>query len=291
LSFQLSALAQDVPDGVPSKAEPATVIAVMNGGTISVTLADGSQRNVGLIGVSAPTVPTATDPGQCYGEEARVYLERLVPPGSAVYLERDPDVRERDETLLRFVWAVPSDGGKALLVNTKMVRDGYADIGQSGDRSKYAERLKDAEDSAKKARKGAWGECGQIHKENPLTEEQVKAQYQPPADIRDLFVRTATMVGQKIVISGSVSTIFVGGNGYGYTVGDQDPVFVETVIQVVVSGTNERVIVGFNGDTAGIYEGSWVTIWGEVVGTDTFTNAFGGSVSQPLIIAAYVQLG
>jgi endonuclease YncB( thermonuclease family) len=286
--------AQDAPAGVPKGAEAATVSAVANGGTISVVLSDGSSRNVGLIGVSAPEVPTATAPGQCYGAEARSYLESLAVPGSVVYLEKDSKIQEKDETLLRFVWIVPADGGKAFLVNTKMVRDGYADVGQGGGDSKYAARLDEAEQKAKDGDKGAWGACGQIHKANELTEEQIKAQYQAPADMRDLFVRTGTLMGQKILVSGTVRTIKVAGPGRGFSLGDQVPVVTGTMMQIEIplpTGGSEWAVVGFDGDTAGIYEGSWVTVWGTVVGTDTFTNAMGGQISQPLILADYVQLG
>jgi micrococcal nuclease len=294
LSSHVAIMAQDAPEGAPNSAEPATVVAVLNGGTIAVALGDGSQRNVGLIGVSAPTVPTATDPGQCYGEEARLHLEGLAVPGTTVWLEQDPDIRERDETLLRYIWAVRAEGEKAILINTKMVRDGYADVGQQGDKGKYAGRLEDAEKSARDDRKGAWRACGQLHKENPLTEEQVKAQYQPPADMRDLFVRTGTMVGNKVVVSGTVQTLQIAGEGRGYAVGDQDPVFVETYMQIEIplpTGGSEWAVIGFNGDSADIYEGTWVTVWGTVMGTDSGINRLGGVIVQPFILAEFMQAG
>ena len=212
--------AEETPAGIPKGAEAATVSAVANGGTISVVLSDGSSRNVGLIGVSAPEVPTATTPGQCYGAESRSYLESLAVPGSVVYLEKDSKIQEKDETLLRFVWIVPADGGKAFLVNTKMVRDGYADVGQGGSDSKYADRLSDAESKAKDGDRGAWGICGQMHKENPQSPEQVKAQYEP-VDIRDVSVRPGTYLDKKIMFSGSVLSINVARPGYGYEMEDR----------------------------------------------------------------------
>jgi endonuclease YncB( thermonuclease family) len=288
-----SAAAQDVPEGVPQGSEAVTVSAALNGGTLAVVLADGTARNVGLIGVSAPTVPTATEPGQCYGEEARLYLESLAVPGTTVYLEADPKVKETDETLLRHVWIVPADGGKALLVNTKMVRDGYADVGQGGDKSKYAERLKDAADTAKDKQSGAYAVCGEIHKPNPQTPEQIKAQYEQ-VDIRDVAIRPSNYFDRKITFAGTVLTIQVAPPGRGYEVGDSDPGFFGTYMQVTVTaidGTTQVIVVGYNGDTSGMFEGTYVVVYGTVFDTHSGTNAFGGLITQPAVNAEIVELG
>jgi endonuclease YncB( thermonuclease family) len=287
------ASAQDVPDGVPQGSEAVTVSGALNGGTLAVVLADGTARNVGLIGVSAPTVPTATEPGQCYGEEARLYLESLAIPGTTVYLEADPKVKETDETLLRHVWVVPADGGKAFLVNTKMVRDGYADVGQGGNKSKYAARLKDAADKAKDKESGAYAVCGEIHKPNPQTPEQIKAQYES-VDLRDVSIRPSNYFGRKITFYGSVLSIQVAPPGRGFNVGDTDPEFFSTFMQVqgvAIDGSIQTIVVGYNGDTSGIFEGSYVSVYGTVYDTDSGTNLFGGTVTQPAVNAEIVELG
>lgn len=288
-----SVAAQAAPDGVPKSAETATVSSVPNGGTLVVITADGAQRNVGLIGVSAPTVPTATDPGQCYGEEARLYLESLAIPGTVVYLEADGKVKESDETLLRHVWIVPADGGKPFLANTKMVRDGYADVGQGGNKSKYAKRLSQGAAGAKEAGKGAWGACGQIHKPNPLTEEMRLAQYQA-ADIRDVDIRPGDLLGQKVTFSGSVLSIHVASPGRVLVLGDSNPQDYKALIQVTVTavdGSRVTVCVGYDGDTSGIYEDTWITVYGTVVDVLSFTNGFGGDVTQTLIAGDQVNIG
>lgn len=285
--------AQDIPEGVPQSGEAAIVSSVPNGGTIVVVLADGSTRNVGLIGVSAPTVPTATDPGQCYGEEARLYLESLAVPGNTVYLEVDSKVKEADETLLRHVWAVPADGGKAFLANTKMIRDGYADVGQFGSRSKYADRFADGAAKAEEGKRGAWGVCGEVHKPNPQSPEQVKAQYEP-VDIRDVAVRPASYFDRKITFAGTVLTIQVAPPGRGYEIGDSDPGFFSAYMQITVyaiDGSIQTIVVGYNGDTAGIFEDIYVTVYGTVFDTHSGTNLFGGGITQPAVDAAIVEIG
>lgn len=291
-SFSTSVDAQDLPDGIPQGSEAAVVSSVPNGGTLAVVLTDGTARNVGLIGVSAPTVPTSTDPGQCYGEEARLYLESLAIPGTTVYLEADSKVKETDETLLRHVWIVPADGGKALLANTKMIRDGYADVGQGGSNSKYASRLKDAASKAEEGERGAWAVCGEIHKPNPKTPEMIKAQYEP-VDLRDVSIRPSNYFGKKITFYGSVLTIQVAPPGRGYNIGDTDPEFFSTFMQVqgvAIDGSIQTIVVGYNGDTSGIFEDSYVTVYGTVFDTDSGTNLFGGVVTQPAVDAEIVEL-
>lgn len=290
----LAASAQDIPDGVPSGSEAVTVASVPNGGTLFITREDGSQRAVGLIGVSAPLFPTDQEAGQCFGAEAQAWLERLAPVGSTVFLETDEGVRERDETLLRFVWSVPEGADKPVLINLKMLRDGRADLGQSGDTSKYADELADAQERAEDDGKGAWGACGEMHKNNPPTVAQIKAGYGQPADLRDLFIRPGSLLGQKIVLSGTVRTIVVAQPGYGYGIGDLEPIFVQSVLQIDVplaTGGSEYVVIGYDGDPQGIYEETWVTVWGMIMGTHTITNAFGGQVTQPFVVAEIIEAG
>jgi len=55
-------------------------------------------------------------------------------------------------------------------------------------------------------------------------------------------------------------------------------------------GASEPVYVGYDGDTAGIFEGTYVTVYGEVLGVQTGTNALGGTISQPLVKAAIVDI-
>jgi hypothetical protein len=179
-----------------------------------------------------------------------------------------------------------------VLVNLKMLRDGRADLGQSGERSKYADDLKAAQERAEDENKGAWGKCGEMHKDNPPTLAQIKAQYGQPADLRDLFTRPGSLIDQKIVLSGTVRTILVAPAGRGYEIGDSEFTFVQSVLQIDVplpTGGSEYVVIGYDGDPQGIYEGSWVTVWGSVQGTHTITNAFGGRVTQPFVVAEIIE--
>lgn len=59
-------------------------------------------------------------------------------------------------------------------------------------------------------------------------------------------------------------------------------------MQIFVAGY-EAVGVVYEGDSTGIYEGTYVTVYGEGRGTFTGTNAFGATITQPLIEANIVD--
>src|SRR4029450_6595956 len=92
----------------------------------------------------------------CYSRAATRDLRRLLPAGSALALERDPRLDDRDAygRLLRYVWR------KGATVNVQLVRDGSATVWlYHGERGKYADRLLAAGRAARAARRGLWGAC------------------------------------------------------------------------------------------------------------------------------------
>ena len=126
----------------------ATVARVVDGDTIR--LADGTR--VRLVQVDAPEA----DGRECYAVQATSALERLVPVGSDVELERDPALDDRDRfgRALRYVLR----GGTN--VNVELVRAGAAaPYFFRGDRGRYADDLLDAADEARDRHRGLWGAC------------------------------------------------------------------------------------------------------------------------------------
>jgi micrococcal nuclease len=127
--------------------EGARVGRVADGDTLRLT--DG--RRVRLVQVDAP------EPGsECWGEEATRTLAELAPPGTAVELERDPvlDDRDRFGRLLRYV----SRDGE--LLNLAVVERGAAaPYFFRGDRGRHADDLFAAAEAATAARRGLWGNC------------------------------------------------------------------------------------------------------------------------------------
>jgi hypothetical protein len=112
----------------------------------------------------------------------------------------------------------------------------------------------------------------------PTAVPSLTDEYPPVTDIRDLAIGRGFSEGDKLSVSGTVQTIFVDGD----------------IAQIQISvaapdGSAEWVIIGFKGDSSGVYEGSWITAYGVYSGTSCFTNALGGQVCQPLIISTQMD--
>ena len=146
----------------------------------------------------------------------------------------------------------------------------------------------------------ALGHAGSLDRPQPTptatpvpTDDEIKASYPALADVRELAIRPGGMYGDKIVFSGSILTIHVAPPGYIEALGDAHEKDYAAAIQVTVAapdGSTEVIVVGYDGDTTGMFEGSYVTVYGTVVDTFTGTNAFGGRITQPLVSAQFVDL-
>ena len=129
------------------------------GGTVRVahvvdgdTIALENGQSVRLVQIDAPEVRER----ECYGAEAASALERLLPPGTEVVLERDPrlDAVDRYGRLLRYVRRGP------LNVNVELVRRGAASVWFfEGERGRYAAELLRAARAARAEARGLWRAC------------------------------------------------------------------------------------------------------------------------------------
>ena len=107
---------------------------------------------VRLVQVDAPELGE----GECFARESKRELERLVPPGTSVELERDRTLDDVDRygRLLRYVMRETRN------VNVQLVRRGAATpYFFRGDRGRHAAELLAAVDEARRARRGMWGAC------------------------------------------------------------------------------------------------------------------------------------
>lgn len=113
------------PDGPASDAlaANATVDRIVDGDTIDVVIdgIDGVER-VRLTGIDTPETKRPDTPVECFGPEATAFVERELPPGTRVRLERDVVGRDDFGRLLAYVYR--ADDG--VFVNLEIVRQGYA---------------------------------------------------------------------------------------------------------------------------------------------------------------------
>lgn len=136
----------------PASAEgPFPVTSVTDGDTIRVTIEGGSTR-VRLIGIDTPEVNDPRKPVQCFGQEASRRAHDLM-DGTQVWLEYDPSQSRRDRygRTLAYVWL--SD---AVLVNEKMVHEGYAHEYTYEAPYKYRDAFISAQQEARTAERGLW---------------------------------------------------------------------------------------------------------------------------------------
>lgn len=135
--------------------ETAEVVAVVDGDTIDIATDAGTAR-VRLIGIDTPEIGRERDPGECYAEEARNFLDGLV-YGHTVELRSDPSQANADRygRLLRHVYI----NGESAAILTLEAGAGYEytyDEAYTGQREH-----RDAERSAEAAGSGVWSACGE----------------------------------------------------------------------------------------------------------------------------------
>lgn len=140
----------DPDQPAPAGAELATVLAITDGDTLTVTLADGAIDTVRLIGINTP------ESGECFYEEATSVLTALVSPGEQVAMTVDVSDRDQFDRLLRYLWV------GQMSVNEEMVRRGAAIARRYPPDTSLADRFEDAQSSAQSARTGLWAPdaCG-----------------------------------------------------------------------------------------------------------------------------------
>jgi endonuclease YncB( thermonuclease family) len=202
LSGRGVAAAQSLPAGVPKSATKATVVEVKYGDTISVQTDEEDEVAVLLAGIDAP------NKGECYYGESKRRLKKLLPEDAVIYLETSGTVDKDGEVSVRYVWIPGENGKKATLINTKMVREGFAGFDDSRDSPKYFARIEDAQADAIEKSVGLWKACGQLH----LVAEPVATQEPTPAPVaagwspeEEAYVDW--MLGQVALVSDSMITM------------------------------------------------------------------------------------
>lgn len=123
---------------------------IIDGDTLVVTVA-GRDARVRLIGVDTPEIGQR---GECFGQQAAVFVTGLLPLGTPVRLEQDVSERDGFGRLLRYVWM--PDG---TMLNQHVVRQGYAVAKAYPPDTRYQQRFVEAEQEARLARRGLWGAC------------------------------------------------------------------------------------------------------------------------------------
>jgi endonuclease YncB( thermonuclease family) len=269
---------------VPSLTEN-EFLTVTGSRSLEVQDAGGAVTEIQLIGIDTPTG------NECFADEAEAQLLSLVGDGIAV----EPT---GDAILL---WGGTASTEVPTLINHAMVAGGFAaaDVASS---SPFARWLESAEETARAEERGLWGVCTGVHgTERPQptptpaptpSPAEVRAEYPVLPDVRELAIRPGNMLGERVAFTGSILTIQVAPPGDTFILGDSTTVTGSAAMQVYVvapDGTQEAVFVVYDGDTSGMFEGTFVTVYGTVEGTQSGTNLMGGEISDPMVKAAIID--
>lgn len=140
--FQESAT---IKNGVEKKY---TVTRVIDGDTIEIN----SGIKVRYIGINTPETVDSRTGVKCFGREASAFNRNLV-EGKEVVLERDVSDKDKYGRLLRYVYL------GEVMINEKLVREGYAQVSTYPPDVKYKDRFIEAQKEAKREQLGLWKKC------------------------------------------------------------------------------------------------------------------------------------
>src|SRR4051812_43002902 len=136
----------------------AQVARVIDGDTIAVSIEDGRERSVRLLGIDTPETHRPGTPIECGGPEATASMQKLAPPGTRVALEPDPGQDRVDRYGRLFAYVRLPDGR---LAEEAQLAAGWATVyvfaGRPVSRDPAFRR---AQAGARTALRGVWGRCG-----------------------------------------------------------------------------------------------------------------------------------
>jgi micrococcal nuclease len=132
----------------------AEVIAVVDGDTVELRIGAAVER-VRLLGVDTPETVHPDRPVECWGPEASARTKALLPPGTAVVVQRDREARDRYGRLLAYLWRA-SD---RLFVNEALLSEGAGEALIIAPNTSRRRQLTEAARAARAARVGRWGSC------------------------------------------------------------------------------------------------------------------------------------
>lgn len=148
------------PLDVPEGAQRVEVRWVTDGDTLTVRavrrgpLPRGVDTTVRLLEIDTPESQHPDLPVQCFALRATRALERLAPVGSSAWLVADREESDRYHRALRYLWN--ADG---VFVNERLVRRGLARAVLVAPNDRFIDRVRAAEDDARRNGRGLWGAC------------------------------------------------------------------------------------------------------------------------------------
>jgi micrococcal nuclease len=131
---------------------PYRVVDVLDGDTIVVRRAGGSDETIRLLGIDTPETHHPTKPVGCFGPEASAFTSRRL-FGEVVTLEDDVETRDIYHRRLAYVYL----HGERF--NDELLRRGFATLLVIEPNRAHARTMLDEELDAEHHERGLWGVC------------------------------------------------------------------------------------------------------------------------------------
>lgn len=143
------------PFGPPETATDATVVRIVDGDTMILHVGPGDDERVRLLRIDTPELSRAGQAAECLGREATDQLARFAPPGTAVLVATDVEVRDQYGRLLAHVWRADDD----VWINGGMLATGYARVVTFPPNVAWDREVLALQAVAQDQGKGLWSAC------------------------------------------------------------------------------------------------------------------------------------
>ncbi|HEY4488529.1 MAG TPA: thermonuclease family protein [Candidatus Paceibacterota bacterium] len=147
-----------VEEDVPSDAKWYPLVRVIDGDTF-ISLIDGEEVRVRLIGIDTPETVDPREPAQCFGAEATVAAINIL-EGQLVRLETDPsqDTYDAYGRLLAYAYVPASPVRSDIMVNEYLIREGFGHEYTLSVPYRYQQRFREAQAEARARERGLWAD-------------------------------------------------------------------------------------------------------------------------------------
>lgn len=134
--------------------EKAFVNYVFDGDTIELA----GKITVRLLGIDAPETANKYTmfKSECFATESAKIAKELL-AGQTIEIEKDMEDKDSYGRLLRYIFL------DDIFINEFMVRQGFARVIEKTINTKYKPLLTDAENEAKREKRGLWGKCVKVN--------------------------------------------------------------------------------------------------------------------------------
>lgn len=149
-----------LPWELPEDAEEMIVHSVTDGDTVRLTYpGERWYYNTRIIGIQAPEMDGPWTNQECYGPEAKEFLNELLPIGSKVWAQRDITDEDRNGRRLRHLFIYDEQSEDAYLISEILVLGGFAVARSYPPDDLYDDVLAEAQRTARADDDGLWEAC------------------------------------------------------------------------------------------------------------------------------------